>query len=119
VVSLVAFVLLGINTLQAGFACHSENVYCAYSASKDGVYTGALRGTGSPHVVEASFGLLLRSSVPLDVAPDGSSGPTNGRRRRQLTPDRHRSQPAPHTSRSAPGTPRKAAPRRQDARQAR
>jgi hypothetical protein len=71
VVSLVAFVLLGINTLQAGFACHGENVYCAYSASKDGVYTGAFRGTGSRRVVEASFGSLLRSSVPLDVAPNG------------------------------------------------
>jgi hypothetical protein len=60
VVSLVALLLLGINTLQAGFACHSENTYCAYSASKDGVYTGAFRGTGSPRVVEASFGSLIR-----------------------------------------------------------
>jgi hypothetical protein len=71
VVALVALVLLGVNTLEAGFACHGENIECAYSASKNGVYTGAFRGAGSPRLVEASFGSLLRSSVPLDVAPDG------------------------------------------------
>jgi hypothetical protein len=71
VVALAALVLLGLNLLQAGFACHSENTECAYSASKNGVYTGMLRGTGSPRVVEASFGSLTGSSVPRDVAPDG------------------------------------------------
>ena len=83
--ALVALGLLGANTLQAGFACHGENIECAYSATKNGVYTGAFRGTGSPRVVEASFGRCYAAPcrwTSRRTATTAWSGPTSAKRRR-------------------------------------
>jgi hypothetical protein len=73
VAALVALIMLAVNLIGAQIACHTgDTATCAYSASKDGYYSGTFLATGTGRVVNANFGSLQdQHPVPLAVRPNG------------------------------------------------